>query len=434
MNSFLKTLVLLGAALAAAIVVAVVGFTVIGGVAGAALGALGALASIATCVAIAAGLVVVRREARRVRGERDLFLEYTDPRREPALDRPDGFRAGPLRRWLARRVLGHDFLPGDVVRVRPLPEILATLDGQAALDGMPFQPEMIPFCGREARVFRCLDKIYDYGRTKRMRRLEGCVLLGNMHCDGSAHDGCEADCYLIWKTEWLQRVDPSGQAVPAPAAVAPVATPEIVAAATRRGDVFRCQFTDLHGCTREYPRTSLERDLVPLLSGNYSAKAWSLALLTRLFNAIQAWRGSVQYPPLPPIGEHRSADVSPLNAGDRVVVLPIETIARTLNKQGKNKGLWFDVEMVRHCGREYRVSRRVQKIVDDATGQIRQMKTPCIMLEGCDSTGEGLHFNPQHDPIFWRESWLGAVDAPAADTAGAGRPVGNGSHRRVSAV
>ena len=100
-------------------------------------------------------------------------------------------------------------------------------------------------------------------------------------------------------------------------------------------------------------------------------------------------------------------------SSDRLTVLPLEEIARTLNSQGKNKGLWFDVEMVKHCGQEYRVSARVQKIIDDATGQVRFMKTPCIMLETVDSTGEGLHFNPQHDPIFWRESWLRRTESPS---------------------
>jgi hypothetical protein len=58
------------------------------------------------------------------------------------------------------------------------------------------------------------------------------------------------------------------------------------------------------------------------------------------------------------------------------------------------------------------VEASVQKIIDDATGQMRQMKTPCITLESVDSTGETLHFNPQHDPIFWRESWLRRTASP----------------------
>lgn len=406
MSSFLKTIALLCVALLAAIAVTLVGFVAIRGITGSLIAVAGTAVSLGLCVAIAGGCVVLWREARRLRGGSDPFLELTGQRREPELELPSGFRAGAIRRWLARRIMGHDLLPGDAVRIRPLPEILATLDAHASLDGMPFQPEMMRFCGGEARVFRCLDKIYDYGRTKHMRRLEGCVLLSNLRCDGSAHDGCEATCYLIWKTEWLQHSEASRAAVALPATVDVARVSNTVAASTRHGQALRCQFTELHGCTTEYGRLSLSRDLIPWMCGNYSAKSWLLAMLTRTFNRVQSSRGGIGFPTLPPMGEHLTKDPTALTVGERVAVLPLEQIARTLNSQGKNKGLWFDVEMVKHCGREYRVNARVQKIIDDATGQMRLMKTPCIMLDTVDSTGEGLHFNAQHDPIFWRESWL----------------------------
>ena len=52
-----------------------------------------------------------------------------------------------------------------------------------------------------------------------------------------------------------------------------------------------------------------------------------------------------------------------------------------------------------------------RSVIDrDATGQMRQMKSPCITLEGVDYSGEGLNFNAQHDPTFWRECWLKPVD------------------------
>jgi hypothetical protein len=410
MSSFLKTVALLCVALLATIAVAV-GFAAIRGIIGSLIAVAGAVLSLGLCVAIAGGCVVLWREARRLRGRTDLFLELTGQRREPGLELPSGFRAGAIRRWLARRVMRHDLLPGDTVHIRPLPEILATLDAQASLDGMPFQPEMMKFCGGEARVFRCLDKIYDYGRTKHMRRLEGCVLLSNLRCDGSAHDGCEATCYLIWKTEWLQHSEAARSEVVPPATVDAARVSNTVAVSTRHGPALRCQFTELHGCTAEYGRMSPSRDLIPLLCGNYSAKAWLIAMFTRMFNGVQSWRGGVRFPPLPPLGEHVTKESTALNAGERVAVLPLEQIARTLNSQSKNKGLWFDVEMVKHCGREYRVTARVQKIIDDATGQMRLMKTPCITLDTVDSTGEGLHFNAQHDPIFWRESWLRRTDS-----------------------
>lgn len=409
MSSFLKTIVLLGVALLVLLALAVFAIASIGGVAGWLLATACAVPMLGLCIAIAGGCVVLWREARRLRGAPDLFLEWTRPRRENGLAHSAGFRAGVLRRWFARLTMGHDMLPGDAVRIRPLSEILATLDEQGSLDGMPFQPEMVRFCGSEARIFRCLDKIYDYGRTKRMRRLDGCVLLSRLRCDGSAHAGCEAACYLIWKTEWLQH-SADDNAQPSRNLDA-TGIPQVVAMGTRHGEALRCQFTELHGCSTGFGRLSLRKDLIPLLSGNYPVRAWAIAVLTRCFNAVQGWRGGIRFPPMPTLGDHLSPESTRLSAGERVVVLPPEQIARTLNHKGKNRGLWFDLDMLKHCGREYRVQASVRTIIDDATGQMRSMKTPCITLEDVDYSGEGLNFNAQHDPTFWRESWLRRADS-----------------------
>ena len=39
--------------------------------------------------------------------------------------------------------------PGEVVRVRPAAEIFNTLDEHGTLDGLPFMPEMLKYCGRK---------------------------------------------------------------------------------------------------------------------------------------------------------------------------------------------------------------------------------------------------------------------------------------------
>jgi hypothetical protein len=42
---------------------------------------------------------------------------------------------------------------GDWVEVRSKEEILATLDSNGWLDGMPFMPEMLQYCGRKFQVY-----------------------------------------------------------------------------------------------------------------------------------------------------------------------------------------------------------------------------------------------------------------------------------------
>ena len=47
-----------------------------------------------------------------------------------------------------------NFKVGDWVEVRSKEEILKTLDSNGQLDGMPFMPEMLAFCGRSSRFIR----------------------------------------------------------------------------------------------------------------------------------------------------------------------------------------------------------------------------------------------------------------------------------------
>jgi hypothetical protein len=85
--------------------------------------------------------------------------------------------------------------PGDVVEVRSIDEILATLDGDA-LDGMPFMAEMIRHAGRRFAVTRRVDKICDTIAATGSRRLDATVYLDDLRCDGSGHGGCQAGCKI----------------------------------------------------------------------------------------------------------------------------------------------------------------------------------------------------------------------------------------------
>ena len=52
----------------------------------------------------------------------------------------------------------HTFLAGEWVEVLGAAEIAATLDANGRLDGVPFMPEMLAFCGLTLRVRRRADK------------------------------------------------------------------------------------------------------------------------------------------------------------------------------------------------------------------------------------------------------------------------------------
>jgi hypothetical protein len=86
----------------------------------------------------------------------------------------------------------------------------------------------------------------------------------------------------------------------------------------------------------------------------------------------------------------------------------------TLDSNKKNRGLFFDVEMLPYCERgTYRVLNRVERIVDEKTGKLIKLPNPCVILDGASCSG--MHsasrmFCPRHLYPFWREIWLKRVD------------------------
>jgi len=91
--------------------------------------------------------------------------------------------------------------PGDLIEVRSASEIMATLDSEGKLEGLPFMPEMLAYCGRRVHVSKRADNTCALGQP---RRIEGTVHLEQLRCDGSAHRGCEAGCLFLWKEAWLR--------------------------------------------------------------------------------------------------------------------------------------------------------------------------------------------------------------------------------------
>lgn len=363
-----------------------------------------ALSAVALALLAASAHLAVARQRRVEAGTEDMYLQANRWQSEEALAAGATSQPSPMRRSLARALFGHHLLVGDAVEVRSLPEIRATLDKDACLEGLPFMPEMEIYCGTAAKVFRVVDKIYDYGRSKRMRRLDNCVLLLGLRCDGSGHDDCQAACYLIWNTAWLKPV-PAGELAVEPAKPAkPIG--ERQPHPLVPGKAYRCQYTQLTTASREQAPLTWHGLIGPLVAGNVSFKAFSVALSTRVFNAFQEWRGGIAYPAMPGHGGDKSMRGDPLKPGDRIRVRRCDEIARSLDRNSKNRGLWFDRDMAKFCGQSFQVRGRVHQIIDITTHTMIPMKSPCIMLETVHFTGEFQGFGEQHDYLYWREAWL----------------------------
>lgn len=115
-----------------------------------------------------------------------------------------------------------------------------------------------------------------------------------------------------------------------------------------------------------------------------------------------------------------------LQPGELVRVKSYQEILATLDQANKNRGLYFDAEMVPFCGGTYRVLKRVNRIVNEKTGKIQEFKNPCIILDGgvCEARySECRLFCPRAIYAYWREIWLERVmEAPVNGTK-VGKPV-----------
>jgi hypothetical protein len=104
-----------------------------------------------------------------------------------------------------------------------------------------------------------------------------------------------------------------------------------------------------------------------------------------------------------------------LQPGELVRVKSHHEILRTLNAGSKNRGMYWDAEMVPYCGKTYRVLNRVTRIIDEKTGKMQEMKNPCIILDSvvCQARYSCCRmFCPRSIYPYWREVWLERV-APA---------------------
>lgn len=99
--------------------------------------------------------------------------------------------------------------PGELVEVKTLDEILATLDKDGKQRGLMFSPEMREYCGCRMRVFKRVERICLESRPGVLRKLKNTVLLEGCICHGGGI-GCDRAAFLFWRECWLRRVNHSG--------------------------------------------------------------------------------------------------------------------------------------------------------------------------------------------------------------------------------
>jgi hypothetical protein len=313
---------------------------------------------------------------------------------------------------------------GDLVEVRSAEEIVATLDERGELENLPFMPEMLKFCGQRLTVHKVAHKLCDTINSSGLHKMDNAVHLTDSRCDGASHGGCQTACLLYWKEAWLKRVEPD-KATSAKAGRVNLSLLEIN---TRkepgpdREPRYSCQATELlRAAPTCLPTRDLRQYVTDVKTGNVSALTSLKAFFVVLFNLLQRYSKRL----LPPrlwfrdglpwgfvkgrvVGATPTSNLN-LQPGEMVRIKTKEQIEATLNKDRLNRGMGFEEEMARHCGRTARVRARVTKCLDEKTGQMLTMKTPCIVLEDVVCTGASHASCPRQFIPFWREIWLERV-------------------------
>jgi hypothetical protein len=339
-------------------------------------------------------------------------------------------------------------------------EILTTLDKKGQLGGLPFMPQMFQFCGKRFKVYKRAHKTCDTVFPVRGRWMAGAVHL-QTRCTGLGYGECQAGCLIFWKEAWLKRVidgtdkpeTPQNNAASQHAVVQRngCCTEQDVWAGTlapgpqnEPDPVYVCQATQLPYATTELQWWDFRQYIEDYTSGNVgmwrivkggiyaayyrlSISRIGLGLAMRWFydKCHPLWRGTLfpRHTGTIPVDKPTPAPEHPLNLqpGELVRVKAHQEILETLNTASKNRGLYFDAEMVPFCGGTYRVLKRVSKIIDEKTGKMTKMKNESIILEGvfCQSRYSNCRmFCPRAIYSYWREIWLERV----SEAPGSSRP------------
>jgi hypothetical protein len=339
---------------------------------------------------------------------------------------------------------GTKYNVGEWVEVRSKEEILRTLDHRGQLDGMPFMPEMLAFCGKRFRVHKSAHKTCD--PDYRSRRVRQAVHL-ETRCDGQAHGGCQAGCLLFWKDAWLKpatggsdssltHIETSSEIkseVQAGCCESAVWKGTLGPASADDDPTYVCQTTQVQ-YQEPIKWWDLRQYLTDYRSGNvglwtvFCGLMWSAYFhvsqmgigvgrpMRWLYNVIQPLGRGKKWPRTRgtiPEGQPTPTVNLNLQPGELVRVKSHDEILATLDDGSKNRGLWWDAELVPYCGKTFRVAQRVHNVLDERSGKMIRMKSPSILLESviCAARYSPCRmFCPRSTYCYWREIWLERVE------------------------
>ena len=125
-----------------------------------------------------------------------IFKPYSHIKNQPLLSEEGS------RRGACDEVLG--LQPGELVEVKSVDEIMATLDTSRRNKGLRWMTGMTKYCGNQYRVLKKVERIILESNGE-LRKMKNTVLLDGVMCDGRAFNGCDRSCFHFWREVWLRR-------------------------------------------------------------------------------------------------------------------------------------------------------------------------------------------------------------------------------------
>lgn len=321
---------------------------------------------------------------------------------------------------------GLHVLAGDLVAVRLPDGIFKTLDPNGTLDGLPFMPEMLEFCGKRFRVMNrvvqsTIDGAYlTHHKESYVRefRNNDVVTLQGVRCSGAEHDGCQRGCTIFWKEAWLEKVDEGNinRCLTQPEIVTTASgrLPSALKTRSEPGKYF-CQSSEFLNATLNLSRVQrFVKCFAAVGAGNIST--WGMV---KQILAWFRWKTQAKL-----FGEHTrgTQEKTPteflgLQPGEMVEVKSLEEIVATLNEKGRNRGLHFSPDQRPFCGSRFRVRSRADNFIAEGTGEMKHLKNTVILEDVCcDSSCFAFGGCYRADLLYWREIWLRRVEVQPSRT------------------
>lgn len=250
---------------------------------------------------------------------------------------------------------------------------------------------------------------------------------------------------MFWKEAWLKRIDlksatPNAAIGPGRRSCGAGCTEDVLHSSIRTGPAageteptYVCQNTQIKHATQPLKWWDLRQYVEDYTSGNVRLSELAGGLFYSVWRTVaeagigigspMRWvydrfalaTGNTPYPVRAygvPEGTRVPKEQLDLQKGEIVRVKPYEEILKTLDSNYRNRGLYFDAEMVPFTERQYEVDRRQKQIIDEATCKMIRFKTDAIILKDavCEARFSVCRrFCPRAIYPYWREIWLERV-------------------------